>query len=189
MGQPLFKLLLRILGALAGIIGGLWIYSEYFQAAEWALWTFPIVLGLVGLLVVWFAFLVGVFLAGAGFGAVAAYSSLGLEAGAVTPTEGWVIAAAAALCGVITLLLKRFFLTLATAFLGAWTLLAGVVYFATGRYGAPVEEGEILRLLEPPPEIWFRVALIILGGAGLITQFQQSRKRDAGAKNKEHAEA
>jgi len=104
-----------------------------------------------------------------------------LTAGRQESYMPWVVLAAGGIGGVLALLLRRTIVILATAAIGAWMVVSGIIFFLAGpgSLGQPSETVLAVR------EGWVGVACwAVLAGAGAAAQFatrpleQQAPKRD-----------
>ena len=127
--------------------------------------------GVVGALIMFFGYFVGVALVGAGIGALAVHmiwSRLGSDPHPAVVVLAAVAGAAAAMA------LQRYVIIVATAFAGAWTLvLGGLALTEHGRKLAGAPEVWIVYPLDPSPGR--RTVLLgwaVLGIAGVLVQLR-----------------
>lgn len=177
-GYRIFRVLIGILGFLAGA-----------SAAGGLIWTFvtqsqivvvvaAILGGLLGAALLSIFYFLGIFALGALFGGLLGY--LTAPAVHLEPVVGAILVGIVA--GVLALAVQRLLITISTAFVGSWAVLAGVAFFWDA---FPLED-----LLQRPPVEWSSPRLllcfagwIILGAAGTAVQYahgdkESSRKKD-----------
>ncbi len=157
-------------------------------AAAFAAWisqgeTIPIVLtalfgGICGAVALAFLVRSGIFLLGM-LGALVA--AMHLTAGMQQPWIPWAVLAAGGAGGLLTLVLRRTIVILATAAIGSWFVISGVLFFLAGP-GALEKPSQTLLAVR---EGWVGVACwAVLAFAGAIAQFAtrapapQARSRD-----------
>jgi hypothetical protein len=120
-GYRLFRVVLAIFGFIFGAALG----SSLFGASDTSLMVAAAVVGgLLGAGLLFAAYFVGVALAGAGLGVLAAHlisSATGNDAGFL------VIVVCAVVGSIASMYLQRYFIIVATAFGGAWGLIVGVM--------------------------------------------------------------
>ena len=146
--------------------------------------------GLVGALILVFAYYLGIALVGAGLGALVTH--LAWNAGSPSSDPPAVAVVLVAIFGaVVAMLLQRYVIVVGTAFGGAWTLLVGALavmgdraalraIMTTGAAGsASAEAAWILYPLSPAPgEHWVPFAWVALGVVGTVVQLMlTARKR------------
>jgi Domain of unknown function (DUF4203) len=167
-GYRLFRLVLT----LNGFIFGAWVTTAMFGASDRTLLVFAALGGgAVGALIMFFGYFVGVALAGAGIGALAAHmfwSRFGADPHPVVVILAAVAGAASAMA------LQRYVIVIATAFAGAWTLLlSGLTLSDRGQKLASAPEVWILYPLDPSPSRrWVLMAWVVLGFAGVFVQLR-----------------
>jgi Domain of unknown function (DUF4203) len=130
--------LFRIVLALYGFILGAMIASSLMAASNAVgMIIAALVGGIVGALILVFAYFIGIALIGAGLGALCANVVWGLfhrGSGGLGGETPWQIAVGAAVVGAITtMVLQRYVIIVSTAFAGAWTLLIGTMTIAGDR--------------------------------------------------------
>ena len=176
-GYRLFRIVLAIYGF---ILGAMLASSMMGVSNTTGMIVAALVGGVVGALVLVFAYFIGIGLVGAGLGALVAHGGWGY----VRPGEPPALAVIAlALLGAIgAMLLQRYVIVVATSFGGAWTMIVGGLA-ATGDRGAAraAAAGDvwILYPLTPAPgQRWVPIAWIALGLLGLGVQLAiTGRKR------------
>ncbi len=178
-GYRLFRFVLVLLGFVLGAVlaGGL--FYTFVEPSNALALIAGILGGALGAFLLGFFYFVGIFIAGAGLGAL-----VGLMAAA---NFGWqrtlVVLIAAVVCGVLALAMQRLLIVISTAFVGAWAVLAAVAVLA----GLAVPN-EILR---NPPVYWsspsatfLLVAWVLLGGMGIAAQYRSSSGAPSGGSDR-----
>ncbi len=132
--------------------------------------------GLVGALILVFAYYLGIALVGAGLGAVVTHLAWNAASPASDP-PAVVVVLVAIVGAVVAMLLQRYVIIVGTAFGGAWTLIVGALAVTGDR--AAVGAVWVLYPLSPAPgEHWVPVAWVALGVVGTIVQLLlTARKR------------
>ncbi len=127
-GFRIFKVIMGITGFLVGAIaaGGI---SQIIAQDELITIVAGLVGGLLGAVAAVTLYFVGVFLIGATLGGIL---SLALSAGMGNSPEVPVIVALAILCGVLAVIFQKALIIIATSLSGAWAVVTGAAYFATG---------------------------------------------------------
>jgi hypothetical protein len=134
--------------------------------------------GICGAVALGFLVRSGVFLLGVLGGFVAA---MHLTTGIEEPWVPWAVLVAGGIGGLLALLLRRTICILATAVIGAWLVVSGVLFFLAGPGSLETPSDTILAVREG----WVGVAcwaVLALGGA--VAQFA-TRPRDASPKKQE----
>jgi hypothetical protein len=174
-GYRLFRLVLALYGFILGAMIG-----SSMMAASNTLGMIAAALagGVLGALVLVFAYFIGIALIGAGLGALVA----NLIWHQIRVTElPWQIGIGAAVVGAITaMVLQRYVIIVGTAFSGAWTLLVGTLTVAGDRVivRAPAAEAWVFYPISPAPgERWVSFAWVILGLIGTGVQLMLTAKR------------
>jgi hypothetical protein len=168
-GYRLFRLVLGIYGF---ILGAMIASSVAGGNSSIAMIVAALAGGLIGSVVLVFAYFVGIAIAGAGLGALVVHLTWS-QLGTGDPSPVLVVIAAVA--GAIgAMLLQRYVIVVATAFAGGWTLILGVAAI-TGRGGVgpvPAMAGPwVLYPLSPFPGVgWVPFAWVALGLAGTAVQ-------------------
>jgi hypothetical protein len=137
--------------------------------------------GLVGAIVLVFAYYVGIALVGAGLGALIAHVMWTQAAHADPPAAAVIVASVAGAVG--AMLLQRYVIVVATAFGGAWTLLIGAINLigpiaprGVAR-GASATEVWILYPTSTGGYRWAPIVWIVLGLAGTAVQLATAKKK------------
>ena len=167
-GYRLFKITLAIYGF---IFGAMLASSTMGVSNTPGMIIAAIVGGLVGALVLVFAYFVGIALAGAGLGAVVAH--LGWTAVRPGDPPPALVIVLAILGAIGAMLLQRYVIVVATAFGGAWTMLVGAVAIAGDRADRASRVGDVWILYPTSPapgRAWVPIAWIALGVIGTAVQ-------------------
>lgn len=174
-GYRLFRIVLAIYGFLLGAM----IASSVVGASNTAAMVAAALGGgLVGALILVFAYFVGIALVGAGLGALVAHVVWGQTAAG--DPHALLIVGASVAGAVGAMILQRYVIVVGTAFGGAWTMVAGVLSIADGRAGGGAEAGGgtwILYPTMPAGDRWSLIACVVLGLAGTAVQLAISDKR------------
>jgi hypothetical protein len=175
-GYRLFRLVLGIFGFLFGA----WVASSMMGVTNTVgMLAAAILGGLIGALILVFAYFVGIALIGAGLGALVAHMAWG-QFGTTDP-PALVIILLAVLGAFGAMMLQRYVIIAGTAFGGAWTLIVGALAIATDR--APARAGHagnvwILYPLTPAPgQPWVPFVWIALGLVGAAVQLGVTGKK------------
>src|SRR5256885_17221670 len=149
-GYRLFRLVLAIFGFLFGA----WLASSMMGVTNtMGMLAAAIVGGLLGSLILVFAYFVGIALIGAGLGALVAHVAWG-QFGATDP-PAIIVVLLAVLGAVGAMMLQRYVIVVGTAFGGAWTLLVGALSVTsdrqTARGATPATDVWVLYPLSPAP--------------------------------------
>jgi hypothetical protein len=177
-GYRLFRLWLTLIG----FIFGAWVSTAPFGASNTNLLSYTALAGgVVGALIMFFGYFVGVALVGAGIGALAVHlfwSRLGTDPHPVVVILAAVAGAASAMA------LQRYVIIIATAFAGAWTLLlSGLTLTEQGRELATAPEVWILYPLDPTPSRrWIVITWGVLGLVGVFIQLRFTGRAKAKVK-------
>jgi hypothetical protein len=139
-----------------------------------------IVGGIVGALVLVFAYFVGIALIGAGLGALIAHVGWGWFRPGDPPV--FALITLAVLGSIAAMLLQRYVIIVSTAFGGAWTMIVGGVA-AMSDHAARVAAGAdvwILYPLQPAPgQRWVSIVWVVMGVVGTAVQLGKTgRKKD-----------
>ena len=165
--------LFRVWLTLIGFIFGAWVTTAMFGASDRTLLVFAAIGGgAVGALIMFFGYFVGVALLGALIGALAVPH---LFWGQPNTDPHPVVVILAAVAGAASAMaLQRYVIIIATAFIGAWTLLlSGLTLTDRGKVLATAPEVWILYPLDPTPSRrWIVIAWSVLGLAGIFIQLR-----------------
>ena len=168
-GYRLFKIVLGIYGF---ILGALLASSAMGVTNTTGMLLAALAGGIVGALLLMFAYFIGIALVGAGLGALVAHVGWGY-AGAGDP-PALVVILLSILGSIGAMLLQRYVIIVATAFGGAWTVIVGTLAI-TGDRGAAraASAGDVWILYPMTPaqgQRWVPVAWIALGLIGTGVQ-------------------
>jgi hypothetical protein len=174
-GHRLFRVVLGIYGFILGAL----IASSIVGVSN----TVGMVLaslagGLIGALVLVFAYFVAIALTGAGLAVLVAHLVWTRVATGDPPPVAVVVVSIAGAIG--AMLLQRYVMVAGTAFAGAWTVILGAVALAglRGLMLAPSNDVWILYPLSPAPgQWWVTVAWLSLGLAGMAVQLAFTAKK------------
>lgn len=164
-GYRLFKFTLVVAGFALGVYLGIFL-SGKLNITGWIIPVLTILLGIIGAVLTVLLFKISVFLLGAITG--------GLLSTIFAPPQGWnfllFLLIGGVLGGILALLIQRPFISLLTAFLGAWWVVVGV-FSLFGITQLDVGSG-------------WRMPLVIiswlgLGGTGFLTQILKTSKKRA----------
>lgn len=174
-GYRLFRSVL----AIYGFIFGAMIASSVMGVTNTAGMLVAAVLGgLVGSLVLVFAWFLGVAIVGAGLGALLAHL-VWTQVGTNDPPAVAVIVVAI-LGAVAAMILQRYVIVIGTAFGGAWTVIVGTVNGLAARAASrPASADDVWILYPMTPasgEGWVPLAWIVLGLVGTIVQLRVTSK-------------
>ncbi|PYR26840.1 MAG: hypothetical protein DMF98_07790 [Acidobacteria bacterium] len=176
-GYRLFRFVLAIYGFILGAM-----LASSLVAPSMTVWMVvaAIVGGLVGAVVLMFAYLVGIALVGAGLGALVAHLAAQYFGPGDPPPI--VLIVLAVLGAIAAMLLQRYVIIVATAFGGAWTVIVGL-FAATGdRRAVRAAAGGDVWIFYPmnpaPGQRWVPIVWILLGLIGTGVQLgTRARKR------------
>jgi len=163
--------LFRIVLALSGFILGAMLGSSLFGASDTSLMLgAALVGGLIGAGLLFAAYFVGVALAGAGLGVLAAH----LISSATGKDPAFLVIVLCAVAGSIaSMYLQRYFIIVGTAFSGSWLLIHGVMASLGNRaaLAAATKDIWVFYPLSPAPgQGWVPYAWIVLSLIGAATQ-------------------
>src|SRR5262245_25077887 len=177
-GHRLFRFVLAIWGFILGAGIG-----SSMMGAENALGMIVagLIGGLVGALVLVFAYFVGVALVGAGLGALVTHLTWRQLAASDPPAA---VIIAASMAGAIgAMLLQRYVIVVGTAFAGAWMVIVGALAVGESAAGrgtvrAASADAWIMYPFSPAPsEPWLIVVWVALGLVGTAIQLSFTGKR------------
>jgi hypothetical protein len=163
--------LFRIVLALSGFILGAMLGSSLFGASDTSLMLgAALVGGLIGAGLLFAAYFVGVALAGAGLGVLAAH----LISSATGKDPAFLVIVLCAVAGSIaSMYLQRYFIIVGTAFSGSWLLIHGVMASLGNRaaLAAATKDIWVFYPLSPAPgQGWVPYVWIVLSLIGAATQ-------------------
>lgn len=174
-GYRVFKVTLAVVGGLAGAILGQAAAVALGLGSAWELGGL-IIGGLLGAGLAFFAFLVGVFLAGFGFGATLGMLLLANYNHMVALLSGLVLGVVG---GVAAIKLQRVLLILSTALLGAFRAVIALAFFTSRLdwlYYLRQPE-QLPALIENRP--WMLPSILALAVVGVLVQFGLGDKSGA----------
>jgi Domain of unknown function (DUF4203) len=174
-GYRLFRVVIAIYGFIAGAMIGSSTMGSSNSAGMLVAALFG---GLMGAVLLFFAYFVGIALIGAGLGVVIANAAWVRLA---TGDPPWLVVLIAAAIGtVVALVLQRYVIVLTTAFSGAWTVIIGVLAMMN-RVVLPTAASPSVWILYPFTPIggvaWTPIVWIVLGVIGMMIQFATTGKR------------
>jgi hypothetical protein len=167
-GYRLFRIVLAIYGFIAGAMMA---SSMMGSGNTVGMLTAALVGGVVGAVVMFFAYFVGIALVGAGFGALIIHVAWGRFSPEDPP---WALVLLFATLGTVAaLVLQRYVIVVSTAFSGAWTIMLGAMAL-TGTRAATRAAPSDVWILYPftpiPGAAWVPIAWIGLGLVGMAIQ-------------------
>ena len=177
-GYRLFKLTLAIYGF---IFGAMLASSTMGASNTTGMIVSALVGGIIGALVLVFAYFIGIALAGAGLGALVAHAVWGYVRPGDPPPAAVIVLAILGAIG--AMLLQRYVIIVATAFAGAWTVIVGALAIANGgglAAGRTAHVGDVWILYPTTPAPgagWVPIAWILLGIAGTGMQLGITGRR------------
>jgi hypothetical protein len=168
-GYRLFKIVLGIYGF---IFGALLASSAMGVSNTTGMLLAALAGGIVGALLLMFAYFIGIALVGAGLGALVAHVGWGY-AGAGDP-PALVVILLSILGSIGAMLLQRYVIIVATAFGGAWTVIVGALAISGDRGAARAASAGDVWILYPmtpaPGQGWVPIAWVVLGLIGTGVQ-------------------
>ena len=175
-GYRLFRYVL----ALFGFILGAMIASSMMGSSNTAgMIVAALAGGLAGAAVLMFAYFVGIALVGAGLGALLAdfgWAPFGSGDPPVLLVIGLAVAGA-----IGAMFLQRHVIVVTTGFVGAWTLIVGILAAAGGRGALAAKSASSVWILypttPPPGQRWIPYAWVVLGLAGTAVQWSFKGKK------------
>ena len=167
-GYRLFKLVL----AIYGFILGAGLASSAMGASNTAgMVVAALVGGVIGALILVFAYFIGIALVGAGLGALVAHVGWGYVRIGDPPAIAIIVLALLGAIG--AMVLQRYVIIVATAFGGAWTMILGGLAVAGDRVSARAAHSQSVWILYPTTASaasWVPLAWIALGLVGAAVQ-------------------
>jgi hypothetical protein len=164
--------LFRIVLAIDGFIAGAWLASSTMGSGNAAgMLMAALVGGIIGAVVLFFAYFVGIALAGAGLGAFIAH--MAWNRALTTDPPVLIVVLFAAMGTIVALMLQRYVIIVTTAFSGAWTVIVGALALAD-RGSTRVASASEVWILYPfaasTEAPWVPIAWIVLGLIGTAVQ-------------------
>ena len=174
-GYRLFKIVLGIYGFILG--------AGLASSAMGASNTLGMVVaalagGLVGALILVFAYFIGIALVGAGLGALLLHIGWGYVRAGDPPAIAVIVVAVIGAIG--AMVLQRYVIIVATAFGGAWTMMLGGLAAVSDRAAARPPHGDSVWIFYPtmtPGQRWVPVVWFALGLLGTAVQLGITGKR------------
>ena len=167
-GYRLFKLVL----AIYGFILGAGLASSAMGASNSAgMIIAALAGGIVGTLILVFAYFIGIALVGAGLGALVLHFGWGYVRAGDPPALAVIVMALLGAIG--AMVLQRYVIVVATAFGGAWTMILGGLAVAGDRLAARQAPNQSVWILYPTAASgarWVPIAWIALGVVGAAVQ-------------------
>ena len=167
-GYRLFKLVL----AIYGFILGAGLASSAMGASNTAgMVLAALVGGVIGALILVFAYFIGIALVGAGLGALVAHVGWGYVRIGDPPAIAIIVLALLGAIG--AMVLQRYVIIVATAFGGAWTMILGGLAVAGDRVAARAAHNQSVWIFYPTTASaasWVPLAWIALGLVGFAVQ-------------------
>jgi hypothetical protein len=167
-GYRVFRIVLAFFGFVFGVL-----FASSAMGSDQTMWTIAAALagGLIGALLLFAAYFVGVALIGAGFGAglaMVVWAAIGREPGIIP------VVILAILGAIGALWLQRYVIIVATAFGGAQTaIVGGAALLGNGSLDPAARSVFRVYPLDPLPATrWDLVAFVVLGLIGLAVQLR-----------------
>jgi hypothetical protein len=174
-GHRLFRVVLGIYGF---ILGAMIAISIVGVSNTMGMVLAALAGGLIGAVVLVFAYFVGIALTGAGLAVLVAHLVWTRVANGDPPPVAVVVVSIGGAIG--AMLLQRYVMVAGTAFAGAWTVILGAVALAglRGLMRTPSNDVWILYPLSPAPgQWWVTAAWLGLGLAGMAVQLAFTAKK------------
>ncbi|MBI3492173.1 MAG: DUF4203 domain-containing protein [Acidobacteria bacterium] len=176
-GYRLFKIVLATFGF---FLGALLVSSTMGMSSTTGMVAGAIVGGIVGVLILAFAYFIGNALVGAGLGAAVAHIGWGVMRGGDPPVA--LVIVLTIVGALVALVLRRYVIIVGTAFGGAWTAILGGLAIAGDRSAMKAAASGDVWILYPIPPApgrgWMSIAWVALGFIGTAVQLSATgRKR------------
>jgi hypothetical protein len=174
-----YRLFRTVLSAYGFILGAMFASSMMGVTNTAGMVIAAIVGGLIGALILAFAYVVGIALAGAGLGALVAHVTwAAIRTGDPAPL---VVIVCSVVGAIGAMLLQRYVIIVATAFGGAWTMIVGALVVAGARGAARAPSSGDVWILYPlapaPGQRWVPIAWLALGVVGTAVQLGVTSRR------------
>lgn len=174
-----YRLFRTVLSAYGFILGAMFASSMMGVTNTAGMVIAAIVGGLIGALILAFAYVVGIALAGAGLGALVAHVTwAAIRTGDPAPL---VVIVCSVVGAIGAMLLQRYVIIVATAFGGAWTMIVGALVVAGARGAARASSSGGVWILYPltpaPGQRWVPIAWLALGVVGTAVQLGVTSRR------------
>jgi hypothetical protein len=175
-GYRLFKVVLGIYGF---ILGAMLASSTMGATNTTGMIVAALAGGIVGALILVFAYFVGIALVGAGLGALVAHVGWGYAGSGDPPALVVILLSIAGAIG--AMVLQRYVIIVATAFGGAWTMIVGGLAAAGDRGAARAASAGDVWILYPTTTAqgqgWVPIAWVVLGVIGTSVQLGITGRR------------
>lgn len=172
LGYRIFKYVLGITGFVVGCIGS-WILVYHLTGQSVFASMVCVIGGAIGAVLMGILYLVGVFLLGALLGGVSASVFFAFTE---NPPEISILIIAAVLSGILAVMLRKFMIIMATAFVGAWVTVIGITHFTI----AAIDSKNFDWVFKPDSANYNLVVLswLILGTVGVIVQYSSAPEKE-----------
>ena len=175
-GYRLFRIVLAIYGF---ILGAMLASSLMASSNSLGMVAAAVVGGIVGALVLFFAYFVAIALVGAGLGALIVHAGWPYFAKGEPPVP--VVLLFVAIGTIIAVVLQRFVIVVSTAFAGAWTVVLGAVTLTAERVASRGRLSPEVWILYPfspgAARRWAIISWIGLGLLGTAVQLSTTRRK------------
>jgi hypothetical protein len=174
-GYRLFRIVLAIFGF---ILGAMLSSSVMGISNTTAMVLAAVVGGLVGAAILLFAYFVGIAIVGAGVGALLAHFGSALVGSGDPPVLA--VVGLAILGAIGAMFVQRHVIIVSTAFVGAWTLVVGILAAVGDRGSLAAKSAASVWILYPtsaPGHRWVPFVWAALGLAGTVTQLAITGKK------------
>jgi hypothetical protein len=177
--------LLRTLLAVYGFVGGVIIATIFVERFE-EIWMSVLVLisgGLVGSILALVAYIAGIALLGAAFGAVALNIAWSYQKSG--DPEVWLVIIACLISALVALFLRRYVIIIGTSFGGALIALVGILALAGNSFAISVINGNVQQLyplILANDQKWFTTGWFGLGVLSVLIQLRGIKKRNLSKK-------
>jgi hypothetical protein len=171
--------LFRIVLAIDGFIAGAWLASSTMASSNaGGMVLAALAGGIIGAVVLFFAYFVGIALVGAGLGALIAQMAWNRAAAMDPPV--FIVILFAGMGTITTLMLQRYVIVVSTAFSGAWTIIVGALALAARGSTRATSASEVWILYPFAPATqapWVPIAWVVLGLIGTAVQLGVTSRR------------
>jgi hypothetical protein len=168
-GYRLFRIVLAIFGF---ILGAMIASSTLGISNAAGMVVAAIVGGLIGAAILMFAYFIGIALVGAAVGALVAH--FGWTPFAAGDPPVWLVIGLAVAGALGAMFVQRHVIIVTTGFVGAWTLIIGILAAAGGRGALAARSASSVWILYPTTapsgQAWIPYAWVVLGLAGTAVQ-------------------
>ncbi len=173
-----YRLLRIVLGIYGFIVGAAFASSVMGISNTAGMIVAAVLGGLIGAVVLVFAYLVGIALVGAGLGVLIVHMAWAQVGQAEPPTVAVIVASIAGAAS--SLMLQRYVIIAGTAFGGAWTMIVGAANLFAERQGAQGASDTSVWILYPtstPGFRWAPLAWLVLGALGTAVQLRLTGRK------------